>query len=542
MLLDARKLPDGHLIEADICIVGAGVAGLILAREMDGQGLSIALLESGGFDNDPEAQSLAAGENAGIPFSTLEEMRVRRVGGTSHAWIHPLGPGDHRQGLRLRPLDELDFETRAAVPHSGWPFPKSHLEPYYRRAEAIFQIRSEAWGHDRSFGDSAHTATCLETGTLVETIYKVGPRDPFTTEYPDRLCRSRSTTLVVNATVLEVETTENARTVTSLRIGTHGHREMRARARAYVLAVGGIEVPRILLLSNRYSPAGLGNEHDLVGRFFMDHPHFGMGWLIPADRAAARMASIYRKQDRNGERIHPHLALAPEVLRREQLLNLAFTLTPAYPKRRRPTAANAETEMTTSGLAKRSLPAHLARHSGHIVADLGSMAGFMLTRLKRRVELAFGPPKAFRINHMAEQTPNPISRVELSRVRDGFGQNRARLTWRLQATDLDNVERTHRLLDAEWRRLGIGRLDPDADGPIVPEDVKGGYHHMGTARMHQDPARGVVNEDCRLHGVSNLFVASSAVFPTGGCANPTLTIGALAIRLADHLSTRLPRT
>ena len=141
----------------------------------------------------------------------------------------------------------------------------------------------------------------------------------------------------------------------------------------------------------------------------------------------------------------------------------------------------------------------------------------------------------FELNHMTEQSPNPHSRVTLSDERDIFGRNRVRLDWRLTPLDMRSIIKAQEIIDQELRYAGLGRLEIELRTETPPEHLEGGWHHMGTTRMHRDPKRGVVDEHCRVHEITNLFIAGPSVFPTGGYANPVLTFVALAIRLADYI-------
>ena len=139
---------------------------------------------------------------------------------------------------------------------------------------------------------------------------------------------------------------------------------------------------------------------------------------------------------------------------------------------------------------------------------------------------------------MAEPAPNPDSRVILSSDRDMFGVNRVKLDWQISPLDIGSMIRFQEIMDAEFRRAGLGHLCVELEGvvpPSKPHIISGGSHHMGTTRMNSNSKMGVVNENCRVHGVCNLYIAGSSVFPTTGYANPTLTIVALAVRLADHI-------
>ncbi len=537
MIIDARSLPAGQQITTDVCIVGAGVAGLTLAQELLDQPLQVCVLESGGFHRDKTTQALAEGENVGLPCKSLDRVRLREVGGSSHAWGHSLGWRRRGYGARMRPLDAVDFEKRDWIPHSGWPFAKSHLDPYYTRAESVFDLGPQGSGTEEWESLGNERGFRFREDEIRTVIYKIGPRDPFTTRYPRQLARARNASLVIYANVLEIETDETGQSVTSLRVACLNGKEFRVSARVFVLAAGGIEVPRLLLLSNRRQPAGLGNQHDLVGRFFMEHPHFTLGRFLPAHRGAVRSAGLYRTHTAGGKRILGNLALAEEVIRREPLLNLSIGLAPDIPRLPPPRSVEGINAFTAlrSTLYGGRIPRDLGAHLGQIARDAPVITGHALRRAWLRMSSLVTRPAVYRLGHMTEQSPNPHSRVMLSSKRDRFGQPRVQLNWQLQDLDIRSVLRAHEILHANLVRSELGGLETEKYDEVPEIRILEGNHHMGTTRMHSDPKQGVVNEHSRVHGISNLFIASSSVFPTSGYANPTFTIGALAIRLADHL-------
>ena len=544
MLIDARNLSRGQRITTDVCIVGAGVAGLTLARELVDRPVDVCVLESGGSRRDPATKSLAEGENVGRRYLPLARVRERRIGGSSNLWHHRLGRWWRRSFCaRTRPLDAVDFEKREGLRYSGWPFGRSHLEPYYRRAEAVFELGAGEYELEDSEGEGG-LGFPLREGPVRTVIYKLGPRDPFTEKYPRELARARNIRLFTWANVLEIETDEEGRNVAALRAACLDGKEFRVSARVFVLAAGGIEVPRLLLLSNRHRPAGLGNEHDLVGRFFMEHPHFRLGRFFPTEPNVDR-AKLYWLRSARGTGFHGNLALTEELVRRERLLNVSIGLTPeVLPPLPLEAVSGVEgIRDLRSALRGGELSSDVFHHVGQIVRAAPAVTSFALQAAWARWRLLAGHYFDFRMDHMAEQSPNPDSRVTLSRSLDRFGQPRAQLEWRLQDADIRSVLRVHEILDAALARSGIGRVKSVEPGetPDIEKLGGGGHHHMGTTRMHTDPRRGVVDEQCRVHGVSNLYIAGSSVFPTSGCANPNLTIGALTLRLADHLKEILER-
>ena len=514
MLIDARSVPENETIETDVCIAGAGIAGITLAREFIDREFRVCLLESGGLGPDRATQSLYWGENVGYPYYPLDTHGARAFGGTSHRWHAEIGY--HRFGVRLRPLDPIDFEERDWVPYSGWPFSKAHLDPFYERAHAVCQIGPYRYDVG-AWEDSEESRRLPLSGPVETTIFQFGPRDPFYGEYREQIDQAHNLTTYLHANVVEVETTDTGRAATRLRVACLEGNRFSVEAKLFILAMGGIETPRALLLSNKTQSGGLGNQHDLVGRFFMEHPHLWSGVYIPSDPDMFNSTGLYRVHSVDGVPIMGKLALAEEVLRRERLLSYCVSIHPVTrPQRER---------------HRRGAPQ--AGISDFVTAAYG--------RIKRECEETFArfkPPKVevFRLNHMSEQAPNPNSRVTLAAERDVLGCRRAQLDWQMSPLDVRTIIRAQEIISAELQRSGLGHLQIDVhDDTPIPAGIVGGYHQMGTTRMHRDPKQGVVDQNCRVHGVSNLFIAGSSVFPTVGYANPVLTLVALAVRLADHV-------
>jgi choline dehydrogenase-like flavoprotein len=324
-------------------------------------------------------------------------------------------------------------------------------------------------------------------------------------------------------------------------VSTLGGKEFSVRARTYVLAVGGIEVPRLLLLSNRTHKDGLGNQHDLVGRFFMEHPHFWSGIFYPTDPEAFRKTALYNEiHSVNRVPVVGKLALNQEVVRKERLLSQNIQLIPRFLDA---PGANGSTKGVDSARAmvkalKGENVDNLGGHVQNVISDVGSV---LLAGARKVHGKIAGRPQvpAFYFANMMEQVPNPESRVTLGRQRDSLGQNRLQLDWKITAQDIQSAVRTQELIGGAMERAGLGRFDQQLRGEAPPSNTEGGYHHMGTTRMAEDSKSGVVDPQCRVHGVGNLYIAGPSVFPTGGYANPVLTIIALTLRLADRLKTQM---
>lgn len=544
MIIDARSLQEGALIDTDICIVGAGVVGVSLAREFIGKKLRVCLVEAGGTGPDKATQSLLWGECSGHPYFPLDTARTCGFGGSSNRWS--VGIGDSRLGVRLRPLDPIDFEARDWVSYSGWPFSKSHLDPYYERAHAVCRIGP--YRYDVSDWEEEGKPRLPLSGDRVETsIFQFGPRSPFCREYREEIEHADNITSYIHANALEVETAKTTQTVSSILFGCLNGKRFRISAKLFILAAGAIEIPRLMLLSNKSWRDGLGNQHDIVGRFFMEHPHLWSGRLISPLSNIRKLTALYRIHAAEQIPIMAKLTLSPDVLRREQLLNYSVSLhlrpsgnrgniTTSWPVVSWPLLGTDTPEQSSAAVcsSKTGKPPGLLNGMENparsVYRMLRGQAGRVYHSFRRNRDTAI-----FDLNHMTEQEPNPESRVTLINECDMLGRRRVRLHWKLTALDIRSIIRAQEIIGEEFKRAGLGSLEMRMKDETPPPDLEGGWHHMGTTRMHGDPKKGVVDEQCRVHGVSNLFIAGPSVFPTCGYANPVLTSVALAVRLADHV-------
>jgi len=482
MFIDARQLPEETSVETAVCIIGAGAAGITVAREFIGRSFQV-----GALDYDEATQTLCDGENAGRPYSLIGS-RMRYFGGSTNHW-----------GGQCRPLDEIDFEERDWVPHSGWPFGRSHLDPFYERAHSICQLG--AFVYDAAAYEARIDSRAAFIGRRVVTKIFRYTSTLFGQVYRDEIRRSRNITTYLFANVVEIETDESGRTATRVRVACLQGNKFWLSAKLFILATGGIENPRLLLLSNKVHRAGLGNQYDLVGRFFMEHACFKSGILALTQPTVleALYATNQEPGDHHGVMFRRCMSLSGDTLRRHRLANYCAWL-------------------SHLGMLSDGGPAHIKGFAQY------------LKELKA-VSL-------YRLVNYAEQAPNPDSRVTLGSGVDALGRNKVRLNWRMTPKDKENARRVQSVIGQEIGRVGLGRLMLELsadDDPDWSPDLWGCYHHMGTTHMHVDPRKGVVDENSRVHGLVNLFIAGSSVFPTSGFANPTLTIVALALRLADHI-------
>jgi len=502
-------------IVSDVCIVGAGPAGITLAGELDKRGVHVCLLEAGGREVEKRLQRQSRGESDGYPIHRLHESRVRAFGGTLK---HP----HFRHGVwAARPLDLIDFEARDGRPEFGWPFKREHLASYYTRAAALcdilpFEVASTVWSEQVSTDERR----LLDSGNDLEPTIFQYTKPAFHNAWQD-LEASPNVRVMLETRAVEFHVDSSGRRVNTI-VAVRGSRErIVIRPRVLVFAAGGIENARLLLTAN--AGAGLGNEHDLVGRYFADRLWLHAGHVVLSDQASIDQLSSFHGEE--GAKLGGGLRVAEHVQHQRQLLNVAFFLIP------RPASITTDAVRSLITLRKaldrRPLISDIGWHAGHVLTGARNIADLTASRV-------FARPNVLALRAQGEQAPNRESRVRLGSGRDDLGVPVARVTWRMADDDLRSIEASARVIDGVLRSRGIGHIQWTAR-PDSTTLVEGLYHHLGTTRMHVDPRQGVVNSDCRVHSVDNLFIAGSSVFPTYGASNPTLTVIALALRLADTI-------
>lgn len=535
MFIDARSIVPGTVIEAELCIVGAGAAGITLAQEFVGSSVNVCVIESGDIEFNWQTQALYEGANVGLRYFDLDVCQLRYFGGNTNAW-----------GGWCRPLDPIDFEHRPWVEHSGWPFSEKELRPYYRDAHALCEIPRDDYDSLRAAAEIGHARARLlsfDPEKVETSIYRFSSPTRFGQVYRELLRKAANVRCYLNANALALRTTPDTRRVTHLAVGCLSGTRFGVAAKEYVLAAGGIENTRLLLLSNDVAAGGVGNQHDLVGRYFMEHPHTKRR-LIATRRSMP--SALYGLAFRDAA-ISARLALPVELQEREGFLNYSGNIHPQYFCHDAAGWLAFRKLVLSVDPARRSDPYVRFPPYGRRGLTLGEIWDFVrqFDKATTAAFLQYFQPNRFISSYVleskSEQAPNPDSRVSLDHPRDAFGLNRVKLDWRTLPIDRRTVIRAEEILDREFRRLGVGALAPLAPAELEswPKNLEGGWHQIGTTRMHEDPKRGVVDANGRVHGVANLFVAGSSIFPTGGAAPPTLTIVALTLRLAAHLRQRL---
>ncbi len=530
----------GSEFEADIAIIGAGPAGITIAREFLNSPYRVLLIESGLVDehephmalNQVESEGEPAGE-AAINFRRIFHgpnmgsfnqqaqpygMRVRAFGGSAKYW-----------GGRSATFDQMDFAKRDWVPFSGWPVSRESLKPYFDRAADWLNLGPNCYDEEfwKLLGGKIERPP-LDRSKLRSCFWQYARSRRDLTQMKSfgadfKALDSGNVRVLVNATVTQA---------------------------------------RLLLASNRKRKEGLGNKHDIVGRFLMDHPGTRLGHFTRADLKKAGYLGFYTLRKDGHFRLYLHgLTFSPELQAEEKLLNAAiYTLPEISPddpiealkrlvrlKSENP-FADIWALITSVGLLSKAVGLKvfqsklMPRSLQNLIINF-----FMVVNpsfVVREFQSKGVPHKldCLSIHVMTEQVPDPESRIVLSESRDPLGMPRAKATWKISEVDRHNILRIGQLLRDELPKAGLPAPvmadwiveNRPQDAPLV--DMA---HATGATRMSNDPKTGVVDANCQVHDVENLYIAGASVFPTSGHANPTLMITSLALRLADHLKVRM---
>jgi len=500
MDLDAKRFTDGTTLETDVCIIGAGPAGLVLASELTRDQRNVILLESGGRRPESAIRALNDGDLTGDVYAGLGATRHRQVGGTSNLWNTSLGSA---AAAKYAPLDAPDFEARDGMEHSGWPFAFADLLGDYERAQRVCGLGPFRYdGADWARPNAEPWADLGEA--VVSRVYQAGRREAFLTRLLETIVSSPTARLVTHATVVGLHRGAAARDVTHVSVSTPGGALWHVRADIVVLAAGAVENARLLLVSDD-GTGSFGNRSGWVGRGFMEHPRDCALTLRPRSAALYERSGFYdSSRAEDGTWVVGRIAVASDALSSGALLNASATLFP------RLTATARGVRAMMPAVAHRWLPGE-----GH---------GWSRRRTARRVF------DGFTVLLNVEQPPHPENRVTLSARRDSLGVPLPALHWRWSPDDHRRLERVRALVAGSIE--GVGAVSVDASAIPDPN----AHHHAGTTRMAHDPSRGVADAHGCVHGTENLYVTGASTFPTAGFANPMLTIVALAIRLARHLA------
>lgn len=530
MIKDFHEFDDGACMTADVCIIGAGAAGITVAREFLGTNFTVLVLEGGGLDNEAVIQKLNESEVVGLPHAGIEKGRVRAFGGSTIAW----------GGQNLR-LGAFDFQKRSWVPNSGWPITLQDIEPYYDRAERVLQL-----GPNIHYQDLCARAgiepLVFDSDKLYLQCSLWSPSPNFGTTYRKELREAHNISVILHANVTEIITNQAATSVDRVEVRTLSAKRGTARARFYIICCGGIESARLLLASDRIEQQGVGNKYDVVGRYFQDHVHIWYDDIVTTNRKLLQNSceSFFIR----GRKYAPLIALGERIQAEKQVMRIHGAI--IFWMEADSSVAAAKTLFRA--VRGKTLPplGELRQLLGNLFSDPRELLYIVY---RYYIQKRAGTPKRGRVclAALCEMAPDPDSRISLSEVRDPLGIRRARIDWRVGELERRTASEYIRTIASELKRLGVGTYDLKQAALLDDERAwvkmaTDNNHHMGTTRMHESDKLGVVDSNCQVHGMDNLYIGSSAVFPSSGSSYPTLTILALCIRVADRLKDLLATT
>jgi choline dehydrogenase-like flavoprotein len=511
MHIDARHLENHSLIEGDICIIGTGASGISMALEWINLPYKVILLEGGGFEVEEKMQNLYQGKNTGQRYYPLKSSRLHCFGGTTGHWAG-----------YCTTFDPIDFKKRDWVPNSGWPIRREDLDAYYPRANKMVEVGTNEynlkfWQNK----DSSLVPLPFDENVIWNKIWQFSPPTRFGHKYRDTIVKARNIHLYTYANVININANENASEVKEVIVKNLEGKEHVVRAKYFVMACCAIQNARLLLVSNNVATKGLGNDNDLVGRYFMDQLEVkSADLLLPA----ASPLKLYIL-DLFVTKVRAELAVNEKKQEELRMLNGTASLSPK------------EIAITSDAWI-------------NVFPDSATLTMQLWSELEHEFKegkmskVATLPFKEYELFTRMEQSPNPSSRVFLDTEKDALGVPRANLNWQLTSLEKSSIRKLYELIGQQAGISGVGRVRlmdwlQDEQDNTWPSFLGGGWHHMGTTRMHEDPKKGVVDINCKVYGIKNLYIAGSSCYTTSAAPNPTLTLIALTLRLSDHLKQKV---
>ncbi len=549
MIQDADDIVRDAVLHSNICIVGGGPAGISLALQLASTGKSVLLLESGDFAPGEKYQALNTGEVVDEALhSPPDKYRQRCLGGSTSIW-----------GGRCVPFDPIDFDTRPWIDNAEWPISYADVERYYPDANALCEAGE--YQYDARMATRGGMRPILQGFTPahfdLNGIERFSCPTNFGQRYAPRLRAAPNVRVMLHSTVIRLCSTRDGTRIDHLQVRNSRDIGFTVSADQFVLAMGGIEIPRLMLTSDTVHTNGIGNARDLVGRYYMCHIAGTVGNL----QVNGSKGAVWHGYDvaDDGTYCRRRISLKPETQAQLGVGNVVFRL--HHPRIADPShrtgplsAIYLAQNFISYEYAKRlvsSTPASpqiWARHLLNATTNPLATAGFLTHWLRHRIladrkfpSIIIRPrSNQFSLDFHAEQMPNPLSRIDLAAATDRYGNRQVRVDWRYTTQDVETVSSAFDLLRGDLADQQIAALD-FAEGEsdietVIRRDGAYGGHHIGTARMGVNAASGVVDKNCKVFGINNLYLAGSAVFPTSSQANPTLTIVAMALRLADYLT------
>lgn len=524
MIIDAAALENGTAFVADVCVMGGGVAGIVLANELSKSVGNVLVLEAGGEHYTPEAQELYASARPnpnGLPDT--RHSRLRFLGGSSNHWEN-----------NVSPFEPIDFEKRDWIDSSGWPISYADVEPYYAKAGSYCGVQAD--GYDTPFWEKmlGRSRAVPQSKVLATAIAKASmPPVRFFANYGDWLRQSEAVRIIKNANVVGVKYESDSGRVSEVHFGAKPGQKSSVSAKIFVMCFGGIENARMLLAFNEAHDNKLGNKYDNVGRYFMEHPVVRGAHFFAHDTS---IFNLYQSAQLDGRIAVGFFNFQEDFLRANKLTNLRMPITPQT------------NYMLSDGISSHHIlgdafaagefPEDFGTHVMNYIRDIDMVAEAVVRKgFNKKLFDSADEIGGYELAVMMEQTPHRDNRVKLSGAMDIYGIKKLEIDWEIKEEDKERFWRGLEFFAQEVAANSLGRVKllKERSQRLWGDQLGYGHHHMGTTRMSADYKMGVVNSDQLVYGTQNFYVAGSSVFPTGGHVPPTLTIVATTIRLADKI-------
>lgn len=523
MIIDGKQLDRSQSFQADICIIGAGVAGIVLAKELMGSGKKVLLIDSGGEHYDQATQDIYQAEKFPETFPDPHYSRLRFLGGTSNHWEN-----------NTSPFSPIDFEKRAWVPNSGWPISFKDIEPYYLKAAYYCGTKEDSydtsyWAKQLNAKDLLADSKAIETSMAKSSI----PPVRFFHQYGDSLKTSDQIRILTHANLIDIEFNSKNKKVESVTVQSFNSIKHSISAESFVFCMGGIENARMLLIFNEKYQNQLGNQGDSVGRYFMEHPTVRAAHFFARDEKKFKLYERHNLGERN---VLGFFQIREEKLKEAETTNVRMPLIAANNYE---LSDGISSFHVISDAAKNTeVPDDFGTHIFNILADIDMVAEAVSRKsLDKSLFDSADEFAGFQIPMMTEQSPYRENRIKLGSDIDALGLKRIIIDWQVMQHDKDLIWKSLEVVAREVGALGLGRLKimREHKRHIWGSQLGFAHHHMGTTRMADSPKDGVVDSNLKVFGCDNLYIAGSSSFSTGSHVPPTLTIAALSLRLSDHL-------
>jgi choline dehydrogenase-like flavoprotein len=515
-----KEIEHNAWVDTDICIIGSGAAGLAIANEFLSQNIGVFLVESGGNLTEPETQGLYRSEVVGLPHRGTHEGRFRTLGGATTKW-----------GGQSLPLTHFDFQKRYWVPWSGWDLTKEYLESYYQRGAKFLFTDTLNFDSDLLMIFNRKPIE-FQSQLLHYHFSKWSPYPNLREKYLPLIRRSENVTLLFHANVIHFDLNESLERVSSITVKTIAQKTAYIRAKYFIICCGGIETARLLLAGNlSQCPQGIGNQNDLVGRYFQDHPAISAGTVVPHNDRWFQ--SLFNTCFWKGRKYSVRFSASERLQEKHQILNVSGGIMFDAPDDSAYVLAKEVYFQLQHRQIDNSLLKRLFQLSTKSQETITSVYAFIVQKQR------FIPRATARLVLMCEQEPMPNSRISLSQERDILGMPRTVVNWQLTDLPSKTLYIFAKTVAQNLSQLNLGEVKLESwlteNYSTWQHHIGDQNHHMGTTRMNISAQQGVVDLSCRLHQVQNLYIGGSSVFPTSGHSNPTLTAIALSIRIADTL-------